>query len=42
MHVFPAVSKRHAGGTVGSRDFQRDMQDAAKKDLSKLFEAWVC
>lgn len=34
-------TQRHAGGTVTSRDFQRAMEDAAKRDLSAAFAAWV-
>ncbi len=34
-------TRRHAGGTVTSIDFQRAMQEAASTDLSPLFKEWV-
>lgn len=34
-------TRRHAGGTVTSRDFQRAMEQASRRDLSPLFAQWV-
>jgi aminopeptidase N len=34
-------TRRHAGGTVTSRDFQNAMQDASGQDLQPLFVEWV-
>jgi aminopeptidase N len=34
-------TRRHAGGTVTSADFQRAMQEAASRDLTPLFREWV-
>ena len=34
-------TRRHAGGTVTSRDFQRAMEAASRRDLSPLFAEWV-
>lgn len=34
-------TRRHAGGTVTSRDFQNAMQKASGRDLSPLFAEWV-
>lgn len=34
-------TRRHAGGTVTSRDFQTAMQDASGRDLGPLFAEWV-
>ena len=34
-------TRRHAGGTVTSADFQRAMQEAAARDLAPLFREWV-
>ncbi|WP_343698231.1 M1 family aminopeptidase [Caulobacter sp.] len=36
-----AYTRRHAGGTVTSRDFQAAMQAASPQDLSPLFATWV-
>jgi aminopeptidase N len=36
-----SFTQRHAGGTVASRDFQRAMDNAAKRDLSAMFRVWV-
>ena len=38
LRLFP---RRHAGGTVTSRDFQAAMQTASGRDLSPMFDAWV-
>ena len=34
-------TRRHAGGTVTSRDFQRAMEAASGRDLSPMFAEWV-
>ena len=34
-------TRRHAGGTVASRDFQNAMQEASGRDLSPMFAEWV-
>lgn len=34
-------TRRHAGGTVTSRDFEMAMARASKRDLSALFAEWV-
>lgn len=34
-------TRRHAGGTVTSRDFQRAMERASGRDLQPLFVEWV-
>lgn len=34
-------TRRHAGGTVTSRDFQRAMEQASGRDLDLLFTEWV-
>jgi aminopeptidase N len=34
-------TRRHAGGTVTSRDFQRSMQRTSRRDLTPLFNQWV-
>lgn len=34
-------TRRHAGGTVTSRDFQRAMEQAGGRDLGPLFAEWV-
>ena len=34
-------TRKHAGGTVTSRDLQRAMQDASGRDLSPMFAEWV-
>jgi aminopeptidase N len=34
-------TRRHAGGSVTSRDFQRAMEQASGRDLSALFIKWV-
>lgn len=34
-------TRRHAGGTVTSRDFQRAMEEASARDLGPLFRQWV-
>ncbi len=34
-------TRRHAGGTVTSRDFQNSMQEASGRDLSPMFAEWV-
>ena len=34
-------TRRHAGGTVTSRDFQREMEEASGRDLQPLFIEWV-
>jgi aminopeptidase N len=34
-------TRRHAGGTVTSRDFQNAMQKASGRDLSPMFAEWV-
>ena len=36
-----AFTRRHAGGTVTSRDFQNAMQEASGRDLSPMFAEWV-
>lgn len=34
-------TRRHAGGTVTSADFQRAMEEASRRDLGPLFREWV-
>ena len=34
-------TRRHAGGIVTSRDFQRAMEEAGGRDLQPLFDEWV-
>lgn len=34
-------TRRHAGGTVTSADFERAMQEATRIDLTPLFRDWV-
>jgi aminopeptidase N len=34
-------TRRHAGGTVTSADFQRAMQEASGRDLDPTFREWV-
>jgi aminopeptidase N len=34
-------TRRHAGGTVTSRDIETSMQDASGRDLSPMFARWV-
>jgi aminopeptidase N len=34
-------TRRHAGGTVTSADFQASMEAASKRDLSPIFREWV-
>ena len=34
-------TRRHAGGIVTSRDFQRAMEEAGGRDLQPLFNEWV-
>lgn len=36
-----SYTRRHAGGTVTSADFQRAMQQATPRDLAPLFAEWV-
>jgi aminopeptidase N len=36
-----AYTRKHAGGTVNSRDFQKAFEGAARRDLSQLFNEWV-
>ncbi|MBW8893306.1 MAG: hypothetical protein JF617_14705, partial [Burkholderiales bacterium] len=36
-----AYTRRHAGATVTSRDFQNAMQGASGRDLEPLFVEWV-
>lgn len=36
-----AFARRHAGGTVTSRDFQRAMEQASGRQLAPLFREWV-
>jgi aminopeptidase N len=36
-----SFTRRHAGGTVTSQDFQRAMQDASRRDLAPMFREWV-
>jgi aminopeptidase N len=34
-------TRQHAGGTVTSKDFQKAMETASKRDLSPMFAEWV-
>jgi aminopeptidase N len=34
-------TRRHAGGTVTSKDFQQAMETASRRDLSPMFAEWV-
>jgi aminopeptidase N len=36
-----AYTRKHAGGTVDSQDFQKAFEGAAQRDLSPLFNEWV-
>lgn len=36
-----AYTRRHAGGSVTSKDFQRAMETASGRNLSAVFEEWV-
>ena len=36
-----SYTRRHAGGTVTSKDFQRAMEQASRRDLSPVFAEWV-
>jgi len=36
-----AFTRKHAGGTVSSADFQSAMQQASGRDLSSVFNEWV-
>jgi aminopeptidase N len=36
-----AFTRKYAGGTVTSADFQKAMQEASKIDLSGMFQKWV-
>lgn len=40
-HGLRSFTRRHAGGTVTSRDFQNAMQQASERDLSPMFAEWV-
>jgi aminopeptidase N len=40
-HGLRLFTRRHAGGTVTSRDFQQAMQQASGRDLGPLFDGWV-